>query len=95
MILDGALIKMREIANSIVTEMKATGIIRTIGPERVQSLDDYELITSAGYSGRAYFGGNGSKYSSTNDFSKNGLQLMDGRKYEEMRRVSRYNMFQE
>ena len=35
MILDGALSKMREISNSIVTEMKATGVIRTIGAERV------------------------------------------------------------
>ena len=58
MILDGALVKMREIANSVVSEMKAMGVIRTIGTERVQSLDDYELVTSAGYSGRAYFGGN-------------------------------------
>ena len=58
MILDGALIKMREIANSVISEMKSMGVIRTIGAERVQSLDDYELITSTGYSGRAYFGGN-------------------------------------
>ena len=58
MILDGALVKMKEIASSVVAEMKAMGVIRTIGTERVQSLDDYELVTSAGYSGRAYFGGN-------------------------------------
>ena len=35
MILDGALVKMREIANSVVSEMKAMGVIRTIGTERV------------------------------------------------------------
>ena len=35
MILDGALVKMREIANSVVAEMKAMGVIRTIGTERV------------------------------------------------------------
>ena len=52
MILDGAQVKMREIANQVVEEMKAMGVIRNIGAERVQSLDDYELITSAGYSGR-------------------------------------------
>ena len=35
MIIDGALGKMREIANSVVSEMKAMGVIRTIGTERV------------------------------------------------------------
>ena len=63
MILDGAQVKMREISNSIVKEMKAMSVIRTIGADRVQSLDDYELVTSAGYSGRAYFGGNNHSYS--------------------------------
>ena len=50
---------MREIANSIINEMKAMGVIRTIGADRVQSLDDYELLTSSGYSGRTYFGSTG------------------------------------
>ena len=72
------------------------GIVRTIGAERVQSLDDYELITGSGYSGRAYFGSNGhSNYSSNNEFTKNGLVVLDGLKYEETRRVARYNMFWE
>ena len=59
MILDCAQSKMREIANSIIQEMKAMGVIRTIGADRVQSLDDYELLTSSGYSGRAYLGSTG------------------------------------
>ena len=59
MILDCAQNKMREIANSIIAEMKAMGVIRTIGADRVQSLDDYELLTSSGYSGRTYFGSTG------------------------------------
>ena len=58
-ILDCAQLKMREIANQVVSEMKTMSVIRTIGADRVQSLDDYELITSTGYSGRAYFGGTG------------------------------------
>ena len=71
------------------------GVIRNIGTERVQSLDDYELITSAGYSGRSYFGSGNQLYSSSNEFTKNGFHLLDGRKYQETRRVSRYNMFWE
>ena len=45
-ILDCAQLKMREIANQVVSEMKTMGVIRTIGADRVQSLDDYELNAS-------------------------------------------------
>jgi len=44
---------MRAIRKKIVSDMKAIGLVRKSSLERVQSQDDYSLITSAGYSGRS------------------------------------------
>lgn len=51
--------KMRQIRNKIISDMKVIGLVR-VSPtiERVQSLDDYDLLTSAGYSGRQLFTSN-------------------------------------
>ena len=81
--------------------MKNCGLIRTMSVQRVQSQDDYSLITSNGYSGRSYFTGMGQNSGmfspSHNDFSKSSINLlMDERgQYEKSRRISRYNMFWE
>ena len=56
MILDVSQEKVKQIRRGIIDEMKQCGLIRTMQVDRVQSLDDYQLITSCGYSGRQYFG---------------------------------------
>lgn len=53
MLMDKAQEKMRAIRKKIVSDMKAIGLVRKSSLERVQSQDDYSLITSAGYSGRS------------------------------------------
>ena len=57
--IDKARSKMREIRKKIISDMKAIGLVR-VSPtiERVQSLDDYSLLTSVGYSGRSLFSSN-------------------------------------
>ena len=100
MMIEIACERVKSIRKGIIDEMKLCGLVRTLTVERVQSQDDYTLITSAGYSGRHHFGmiQNGGLYSqSQNEFGKSGVGLLSDRKgrYEGMRRMSRYNMFWE
>ena len=57
--IDKARSKMRQIRKKIISDMKTVGLVR-VSPtiERVQSMDDYCLLTSAGYSGRSLFTSN-------------------------------------
>ena len=99
---------MRVIRKKIVSDMKAIGLVRKSSLERVQSLDDYCLITSAGYSGRSllaatskgsqvnYHHRGPASSSHANQLMKSGQScLTDGDRYEQTRRVSRYSMFWE
>ena len=101
MILQIAMERMKSLRRGVIDEMKNCGLIRTMSVQRVQSQDDYSLITSNGYSGRSYFTGMGQNSGmfspSHNDFSKSSINLlMDERgQYEKSRRISRYNMFWE
>lgn len=97
------MLKMRSIRKKIISDMKTIGLVRMASVERVQSLDDYSLVTSAGYSGRSLFTSNNSQInhhrgpaSLSNQLMKNGTNyLIEGIRYEQTRRVSRYNMFWE
>jgi hypothetical protein len=99
---------MRAIRKKIISDMKTVGLLRMSSIDRVQSLDDYSLLTSHGYSGRSVFSTNGSYTPShpmhhlhqhsrrghANQFAKVGTNLLgEGDKYEKTRRVSRYNLF--
>ena len=52
MLIQKAQTYVRSIRKRIVSEMKAIGLVKTPTIERVQSHDDYSLLTSLGYSGR-------------------------------------------
>ena len=83
---------MRRLRKKIISDMRAIGLVRTSSVDRVQSQDDYCLVTSTGYSGRTL-----STYTNqTNQFMKSGPGLLaDSGRYEQTRRLSRYNMFWE
>ena len=96
--------KMRQLRKKIISDMKMIGLLRVPTIERVQSMDDYCLLTSAGYSGRSLFTSNHStayrhhqfKEASQNLLMKSGASfLSSGARYEQARRVSRYAMFKE
>ena len=55
LLIDKAQQKMRQLRKKIISDMKAVGLVRTTSVDRVQSLDDYALLTSPGYSGRSHF----------------------------------------
>ncbi len=64
MLIDKAQLKMRSIRKKIISDMKTVGLLRMSSIDRVQSLDDYSLLTSHGYSGRSVFNTNGNYTSS-------------------------------
>ena len=55
MLIQKAQTYVRSVRKRIVSEMKAIGLVKTQTIERVQSHDDYTLLTSSGYSGRTQF----------------------------------------
>ena len=82
--------------------MKAVGLVRMASTGRVQSQDDYCLLTSAGYSGRNLFSSSSrsnhlhhhQRRGHANQLMKVGSSLLtEGAQYEKTRRVSRYNLF--
>lgn len=91
---------MRQLRKKIISDMKAIGLVRTASVDRVQSLDDYSLLTSSGYSGRAHFTSNSHLHhfghGQSNQLMKAGGGLLtEGDRYEQTRRLSRYNIFWE
>lgn len=106
MLIDKAQAKMRQVSKKIISDMKAVGLLRMTSIDRVQSMDDYSLLTSHGYSGRSLFASGSagshpmhhlhsySRRGQANQFAKVGTNLLaETAKYEKTRRVSRYNLF--
>ena len=105
LLMDKAQQKMRALRKKIISDMKALGLVRMASIERVQSLDDYCLLTSSGYSGRTLLASGGSssylhslhqnqRRAQANQLMRAGTNLLaEGARYEKTRRVSRYNLF--
>ena len=98
MIMELAAERVRSVDDKIIEDMKATGLIQMAGIKRTQSLDDFALITSPGYSGRAFhanhyqqalLGGTGTG----SQFAKGAANLLTDGRYEATRRVARYTLF--
>ena len=78
MLIQKAQTYVRSVRKRIVSEMKAIGLVKTPTIERVQSHDDYTLVTSSGYSGR-YQNNQQSAYRNprnANHLMKTGLHIL-------------------